>query len=750
MFESPLSISAHLTACVVNSDQVLLLSEAGDKYLLRGSIYRQLIPLLDGSKNALEISKMLSHVPPERVYYALTVLYQKRYVAELNPSIPYPEAAFWSGLRSETLADTESVANTPISVIALGDTQEDRLALLAALHHLGIRETSENEAQLVVVTLEDYLQSPMRTLNRRLRTESRFILPVKAVGQFIWFGPLFSPTKSPCWECMSRRIRENRAEETLAQSTQDSDLILSKGHLFSTRSTAINLVATEIAKWAAQGRTSSLEDVLITLDTESLEMARHKVLSLPDCSLCSTTMSNTTSLEDTQLVLRSQQATYASDGGYRICSPDITFAKVEHHVSPITGIVPQLVSGQPLQDVHVYWVNQNSPTCGGSGSGRLGKRDSAAGKGETKSQAKISCVAEAIERYCTMYRGDEPRLQSSWLNLEQPAIHPGALINFSKRQYGNRDQWNLSHTGFNWVPEPFDESAETDWTPNWSLTHQEIRYLPTAFCFLRYSSSLQSRYCQGDSNGCASGNTLEEAVLQGLLELVERDSMALYWYNRAPRPAIDLATFDHGFFDSMIARYRSRNRTLVVLDITSDLQIPVVAAVSSTLNGGQILFGLGAHLDIKVAISRAISEINQMEPISDTWGRLNTSGKPMRSDDKDINDWMANATVTAHDYLVPVDGEVRGRTDYARFAERDILLCVESCIDRIHSQDLEVLVLNVTRKDVGFPTVRVTVPGLRHFWARFGPGRLYDVPVKLGWIPHQLAEKELNPVPFFL
>ena len=47
--------------------------------------------------------------------------------------------------------------------------------------------------------------------------------------------------------------------------------------------------------------------------------------------------------------------------------------------------------------------------------------------------------------------------------------------------------------------------------------------------------------------------------------------------------------------------------------------------------------------------------------------------------------------------------------------------------------------------DVGLPVVRVVVPGLRHFWARFGPGRLYEVPVTQGWIPRPLDESELNP-----
>ena len=43
----------------------------------------------------------------------------------------------------------------------------------------------------------------------------------------------------------------------------------------------------------------------------------------------------------------------------------------------------------------------------------------------------------------------------------------------------------------------------------------------------------------------------------------------------------------------------------------------------------------------------------------------------------------------------------------------------------------------------------VVVPGLRHFWARFGPGRLYEVPVAMGWLERPLTEDQLNPIPFF-
>ena len=60
---------------------------------------------------------------------------------------------------------------------------------------------------------------------------------------------------------------------------------------------------------------------------------------------------------------------------------------------------------------------------------------------------------------------------------------------------------------------------------------------------------------------------------------------------------------------------------------------------------------------------------------------------------------------------------------------------------------MEFLVLDQTRPDIAMPVARVIVPGMRHFWERFAPGRLFDVPVSMGWRERRLSEHQLNPVP---
>jgi ribosomal protein S12 methylthiotransferase accessory factor len=68
-----------------------------------------------------------------------------------------------------------------------------------------------------------------------------------------------------------------------------------------------------------------------------------------------------------------------------------------------------------------------------------------------------------------------------------------------------------------------------------------------------------------------------------------------------------------------------------------------------------------------------------------------------------------------------------------------------ACVNIAKREGLDFLVLDQTRPDIEVPVARVIVPGLRHFYRRFAPGRLYDVPVKLGWLDRPVRESDLNP-----
>jgi ribosomal protein S12 methylthiotransferase accessory factor len=252
-----------------------------------------------------------------------------------------------------------------------------------------------------------------------------------------------------------------------------------------------------------------------------------------------------------------------------------------------------------------------------------------------------------------------------------------------------------------------------------------------------------------DSNGNAAGSSLEDAVLQGLLELVERDAVALWWYNRSRVPSVDLDAFGDPWIDELREVYTGLRREVWVLDITSDFGIPAMVAVSGRTDRepGEFMFGFGAHFDPRVALRRALTELNQLMPAVLDDGPDGVPG----CGDLDLVRWWSVATRSNQPYLVPDPGEhPRVPGDYNYAACQDLLEDVAAIQNKVESLGMELLVLDQTRPDIGLPVVKVIVPGMRHFWARFAPGRLYDVPVRLGRQAQPTRYEELNPIPMFL
>jgi ribosomal protein S12 methylthiotransferase accessory factor len=235
------------------------------------------------------------------------------------------------------------------------------------------------------------------------------------------------------------------------------------------------------------------------------------------------------------------------------------------------------------------------------------------------------------------------------------------------------------------------------------------------------------------------------------MELVERDSVCIWWYNRLARPGVDLDTFDEPYFAKMRETYARLHRELWVLDITSDLGIPSFAAVSRRVDKPveDVLLAFGAHFDPAVAIGRALCELNQSLPAVLPVGSDGSGEYAFH--DPDAVHWWKTATVADHTYLLPSSGEpARSSRDYADRSSDDLADDVRSCQELVERKGMEMLVLDQTRPDLGLPVAKVIVPGMRHFWARFGAGRLYDVPVEQGWRDAPTAEEDLNPVAMFI
>jgi oxazoline/thiazoline synthase len=454
------------------------------------------------------------------------------------------------------------------------------------------------------------------------------------------------------------------------------------------------------------------------------------------------------------VILESRPKRFTADGGHRVATPEETIKTYAKHISPITGAVSVLGKGEGNDEglLNVYVAGHNlaqRPT--NLHFLRQGLRSKSAGKGMSDAQARASGLCEAIERYNGVFQGDEPRRLASYDELGDEAIHPQTLVQYSEHQYQERDRWNSTGTGFSAVSHPFDTSRTIDWSSVWSLTRRQFRYVPTSHLYFSYPIDHDTFTCWADSNGNAAGNTLEEAILQGFFELVERDAVALWWYNRVRRPAVDLDSFDEPYIGRLRDFYRRHGRDSWVLDLTSDFGIPVYAAVSRRTDkpAEDILFAFGAHFDPRIALLRALTEMNQFLPAvlempADGSGEY-------RFHDVVARQWWQHGKLAEQSYLAPSeDLPATAAASVPRVWTDDIRDDVELCRRLVEERGMEMLVLDQTQPDIGLPVAKVIVPGMRHFWARFAPGRLYEVPVQLGWLPKPLAEEELNPIPMFI
>jgi ribosomal protein S12 methylthiotransferase accessory factor len=736
----------HFHVEVVPGEGVFLLA-GGRQTLLRGRLYELVAPWLDGRPADDVCDRLQGQAAPAEVYFTLTQLERKNYLCEEEAALPDGQAALWSSQDVAPGAAARRLAERPVGVRALGVEVGPFLELLQSLH---VRPAGDGPADVVLT--DSYLRPELEECNTEALRAGRPWLLVKPSGRQVWVGPLFRPGATGCWACLADRLRSNSPVAGYLQGRNGhaAAIVNDRACTPATLRVAWGMAANAVATSVVRGELPDLDGKVQTLDVPSWRLQTHTLVRLPFCPACGRP-------EEARPfqppALENRRKTFTADGGHRVVPPEETLRQHGHHVSPITGAVPMLERGAPGGDgvLHVYLAGNNMARPYRNLAHLRGDlRTMCAGKGTTDAQARASGLCEGLERYSGVFRGDEPRRRARRPDLGPAAVPLEDCLLFSERQYRGRDARNAAGSRFSFIPVPFDPDAEVDWSPVWSLTRREVRYLPTAFCYYDYPQPEDGIFCLACSNGNAAGNTLEEAILQGFLELVERDSVALWWYNRVRRPGVELDSFGEPYLGRLQAFLEQHHREFWVLDLTADLGIPVFASVSRRTDGPpeQIVLGFGAHLEPKVALLRAVTEMNQM-----------LASPLLKPDAKEVGDqgmdpetahWLRTATGANQPYLLPAEGPARVASAYPLEWADDLAEDVRACQQKVERAGLEMLVQDQTRPEVGLPVAKVIVPGLRHFWARFAPGRLYDVPVRLGWLPRPPAEEELNPIPMFL
>lgn len=732
-----LQFAPNFTAYVLPPDVVCLYSE-DRKFFLHGELYCALASAI--GSNGISAARLAADLgrtfPPDKINEAIKRLVDRRYVIAKPSKVASPADGLWAslGLRGEVATQNLQDCRVRIEAVDVKGATE----LGKALQDLGVRVVKASP-DLTVTLVNDYLDRRLAERNlERASAKSPWLL-VQPSGVFPLVGPVFRPDGA-CWTCLFDRMIRNREIKGFLDRAGARPVAVSPLAQHGVGQSAIQFAAIEIAKAIASGFRTDLRNHIVSLDLLGSTTARHYVATRPQCPTCGNKKLQNPKRAQQPIELGPGTKLVMTSGGYRSVSSRTTVERFRKHVSPLTGVVTRLERIEvdlPL-NTNFHALHNFSAPAQSVDQLRSGLSGGSFGKGSTAEQGEASALMEAIERYSGIFQGDEVRARKRFTDFAPgEAIRPNDILLFSDAQYlaGPRGNENDSfHTQP--APEPFDPSARIEWSPVWSLRDKTFRQIPTSLLYFFYDGP--GAFFAADSNGCAAGNTREEAIVQGFLELMERDAYAIWWYNRSQRAGVDLMQFDDSYIRDLKTQLEASGRKLWVLDITSDLAVPTYVAIVHWMQNGQenIEFGSGSHFDPRIALLRSLTELNQFLSIGLMGGG---------SGEKPSLDGINPLRLEDYPFLIPAASPVVPPASAADVPLDNARAQADACIAIAAKAGMDFLVLDQTRPDVEVPVVRVIVPGMRHFYRRFAPGRLYDVPVKLGLRETPSPESELTP-----
>ena len=733
-----LRFAPNFSVYVLPPDSVCLYSE-DRKFFLHGELYCALASAIgeDGKSVRALVRDLEQKFPSDKIDEAIKRLLDRRFAVSKPHSARDSAAAYWASLGLPPETAEKNLQNYPVRIQSF-DVQGGK-ELAAALSELGVR-IAKRSAALTIALVGDYLDARLAELNRKNLSDRTPWVVVQPSGIFPLVGPVLRPGKGACWVCLAARMVRNREIKAMLDRKGARQVAASPLARQPVGHSGMALAAVEIAKAIATEFRTDLSDHILSLDLLGSTIVRHYVPARPQCPACGRKKLRDPSRAAAPLKLAAGGKLVMTSGGYRTVSSGATVARFRKHVSLLTGVVSRLerIDADLPMNTNYFATHNFSAPAMSVNELRAGLSGGSFGKGSTAEQGEASALMEAIERYSGIFQGDEIRTTRRFADFAAgEAIHPNDVLLFSEAQY-RRHQERSDDDEVTPTPAPFNPSAQIEWSPVWSLRHERFKYLPSSLLYFFYRGGGYQHHA--DSNGCAAGNTLEEAIVQGFLELVERDAYAIWWYNRLQRPQVDLGQFADSYIHDLEHQLAETGRRLWVLDITSDLGIPAFVTIAHWMKDGQefIDFGSGAHFDARIAVLRAMTELNQFLSIGLMGARAQVPSREGSSE--------SAFRLQEHPYLTPSGASAMRPEPGAKFGRLEAGKQVSACVEIAKRAGLDFLVLDQTRPDIEVPVVRVIVPGLRHFYRRFAPGRLYDVPIKLGWREHPLSEHELNPL----
>lgn len=603
-----------------------------------------------------------------------------------------------------------------------------------------------------ILALDDWNPAEESALVSRLRQLSLPIFPMLGRMNQILLGPFELPDVPGCIDCLNIRwehaVRRFALLQRIKQTDrQDASLPLSGKVSALDLEHACGVVVRELSRWSDQ--TCATPDRTVHLVTVGQnEIGRHNLLPSCACSHCCAPIQTAAD------ALRLTSHSMLVPDRLRVLPLDTELLKtlyVNDSVGLITG----------LRHVHqrAGWHGVNAFTQVPGNAHQV----AGYGTGQSLAEAEAKAILEALERSSAMTGPMHRRaIVGSFAQLTPNALHPNPFGFYDKPVYESAEN-DL---------EPFREDVDYLWVGAHSFAKKASVLVPLQL--VSYGQRFQDSclFVHDTSNGCALGQSPEEAILHGILEVIERDGLMNTWYGQLRVPQFKLDPILESALAPWTEELLAEGYDFKYFDMSLDLGLPnvLVVAINRAQAFPKIIASSCCHLNLKYAIQHALQELySQLLRMKNMSVHDVDQIRACYDDPEQVTTVDHHATVAAlpesqprWNFLLNSDcldqsPALRERMNDSPIPiASDIRVVLEAVIQRLFERGLDVLVVDQTTVELqagNLSAVKVLIPGAtplsfgyRH--QRFqGLTRLYELPQRLGYAPRRLEPHELNAHP---
>lgn len=343
--------------------------------------------------------------------------------------------------------------------------------------------------------------------------------------------------------------------------------------------------------------------------------------------------------------------------------------------------------------------------------------------------AIISCLAEAIERYCMSFIPKKELTLSKLNDLNHKST-------FSKFFTYNDEQYKKNNNFSN----PYKEKIH--WTKIYSIkSNKEWKYWPASLIYLPFNCS--KPVAENSSTGMAAGKNIKECILSGLLELLERDSTMINFLQKLNPPEIDTATING--YNKQIIRDIKKEYDIKIYKLYSDVKVPIYLSFIWKKERRKIHFGIGAsaNLNSDYAINKSLKECLF------TYFYSKNIMDARKTNPNEITALYEHFLYYQEDNF----SKLLFNSEIIKYKKEKITF--DMLLDSLKQSNIDVYYKELTTKDIkntGIKVVKVIAPGLidlnkSHLLPRLDANRFWEVPKKLNLNYSEKLNDEPHPFP---